>query len=188
MSLANCYLFYDLKSLSYHPIVVYSKTLLMHCIKIRFIYSQKWNCAASFPIPTFMYLWAINIFSRSICLFGCSKIERPILGIYESLTDTWMWKFHFLEYINQNHTFILDSHWPFICSALGLFAHSVMRVNPAQHGDEGDGCTQPSHPFTLHVPPPLQPPTTPRTFWADITIFILLQQCYLVLYCTVSGS
>jgi hypothetical protein len=27
-------------------------------------------------------------------------------------------QFHFWEYINGNQTFILDSHWPFICSAL----------------------------------------------------------------------
>ncbi len=37
--------------------------------KIRFSYSQKWNCAASF-----------------------GKIGGPIVGIYKSLTDTWMHK------------------------------------------------------------------------------------------------
>ena len=84
------------------------------------MYSQKWNCAASFPVPTFKYLWAIHIFPGSICILGWSKIGRPILGIYKSLTVTWMWKlwdrtlefscfgnnedsqFHFCEYVNQN--------------------------------------------------------------------------------------
>ncbi len=61
--------------------------------KIRFMHSQKWNCAASFPIPTFMHLWAIYIFPESVCIFGCSKIGGPILRIYISLKDTWMWKF-----------------------------------------------------------------------------------------------
>ncbi len=106
-----------------------------NCIvpKIRFMYSQKWNYAATFPIPKFMYVWAIYIFPGSVCLFGFSKMLRPILGIYESLTDAWMWKlgdrtllfclgnneavqFHFWEHINRNQTFILDSHRPFICS------------------------------------------------------------------------
>jgi hypothetical protein len=42
--------------------------------KIRFIYSQKLNCMASFLVPTFMYLGAIYIYS--ICLFDCRKIGR----------------------------------------------------------------------------------------------------------------
>jgi hypothetical protein len=65
-------------------------------------------------------------------LFPCSRIGRPILEIYKSLTDTvyecrnWETEQYnyvleitasFREYINGNQTFILDSHWPFICSA-----------------------------------------------------------------------
>ncbi len=67
-----------------------------HCkdtiLKIWNKYSQKRNCVASVPISTFMYLWAIYIFPRSICLFCCRQMCGPILGIYKSLTDTWMWK------------------------------------------------------------------------------------------------
>ncbi len=44
--------------------------------KIRNKYSQKWNCAALFPIPTFTYLWAIYIFPWSVRLF-CSKTGGP---------------------------------------------------------------------------------------------------------------
>jgi hypothetical protein len=38
--------------------------------------------------PTFMYLRAIYIFPGSFCLFFCSKIGGPIMGIYKLLTDT----------------------------------------------------------------------------------------------------
>ncbi len=42
------------------------------------------------PIYKFMYLWTIYIFPGSVCLFCCSQIDRPIRGIYKSLTDTWI--------------------------------------------------------------------------------------------------
>jgi hypothetical protein len=34
----------------------------------------------------------LYIFPQSVCLFCCRKICGPILEIYNSLTDTWMWK------------------------------------------------------------------------------------------------
>ncbi len=55
--------------------------------KIPLMYSFSGNSAASAPISTFMCLWAIYIVHIS-----SSRIGRPIVGIYKSLTDAWMWK------------------------------------------------------------------------------------------------
>ncbi len=60
---------------------------------IPFIYSFSGNCAASAPISTFMCLWAIYMYIPRIGphIFSSRK-GRPIVGIYNTLTDTWMWK------------------------------------------------------------------------------------------------
>ncbi len=59
---------------------------------IPFIYSFSGNWPASVQISKFICLWAIYILLGSVHIFSCSRIGRPILGIYNLLTDTWMWK------------------------------------------------------------------------------------------------
>ncbi len=50
---------------------------LLHCTENSTHIFPELNCVASFTISTFMYLWAICIFPRSV-------LGRPIVGIYKS--------------------------------------------------------------------------------------------------------
>ncbi len=52
----------------------------------------KKGISLSGPISTFMYLWAIDIFPASVHIFSFSRVGSPIVEIYKSLTDSWMWK------------------------------------------------------------------------------------------------
>ncbi len=46
------------------------------------------NCAASFPISTFMFLWAIySTYSHDQPSYFAAENRRPIVGIWKSLTD-----------------------------------------------------------------------------------------------------
>ncbi len=97
-------------------------------------YSLKWNCRASVPIPTFMFLWAIYIFSGSVCLFWCRKIGGPIVGIYKLLPDTLIVEigteaaqFLFEEYIKSD--FLRKAGNPFTLSPFSCQGTGTRRRN-----------------------------------------------------------
>ncbi len=77
------------------------------------IYSQKRNCAATVPFPTFIFLCAICLFPRSVRIFCCRKIGGPITGIYKSLTKCGYWGLRQLSSFSGN-TYCKSK---FLCSA-----------------------------------------------------------------------
>ncbi len=55
------------------------------------IFPEMKLCALS-PISCIQLYVSFFVFPWSVCLFCSRKIGGPIVGIYKSLTETWMWK------------------------------------------------------------------------------------------------
>jgi len=99
------------------------------------MYFQKLNCYIQnriimfcLPVPTLLYLWEIYIFPGSVYLFCCREICGPILGIYKSLTDTWMWKLELRPRNSQKRN-----------TYLGFSLHCTHRLGGKEWGQEERG-------------------------------------------------
>ncbi len=72
------------------------------------------------PIYVFLF-WELRGLSPNFHISGNIYIAHRYIsvgtGIKNIIILFWKYQFHFWEYTNGNQTFIVDSYWPFICSA-----------------------------------------------------------------------
>jgi hypothetical protein len=127
-----------------------------HCNKKSIYVFQKRNCVASVPISTFMCLWAIYIFPGSVHIFSCSRIGRPIEGIYKSLTYTWMWKLGLrpTNFFFMNICFKFFVFWCLCCASTATTTYANTYTATTH--------LIPTTPATAAILIPLPPPPTPQ--------------------------
>ncbi len=89
-------------------------------------YFQNRSIMFCLPIPTLIYLWEIYIFPGSVCLFWCSQICGPILGI--SLKDTWMWKLGLSPHNSQKRNTEMGFSLKYRALQQGIFLHTLHKT------------------------------------------------------------
>ena len=96
------------------------------------MYSQKWKCYFQnriilfcLHVPTLIYRWEIYMFPGSVCLFCCRKICGPMLGIHNSLTDTWMWKLGLRQHNSQKRNCAASPNFQIYTSVSDLYIPTI---------------------------------------------------------------
>ncbi len=101
------------------------QSVRVHTAKaIPFLYSFSGNCAASAPISTFMcherFLYSQD---RSTYSISSSRNGSSIVGIYNSLKDTWMWKLGLRPRYSFSVNICFEFLAFFLCSAALYRSH-----------------------------------------------------------------